>query len=124
MGGLTCTASKPMGPRKPSHSSATSVHDHSWRVSAVSAASVVLGKIDQHHQCGIVAYEEVYEGRTAAHRRSGARAGEEEQEEGDEVDEAHFYIGLIFLITRSDTKIQDLQQDTILMKKGGRLLAS
>jgi hypothetical protein len=39
----------------------------------------------------IVAYEEVYEGRTAAHRRRGARAGEEEQEEGDEVDEAHWF---------------------------------
>ena len=43
----------------------------------------------------IVAYEEVYEGRTAAHRRRGARAGEEEQEEGDEVDEAHYWFDFL-----------------------------
>ena len=56
----------------------------------------------------IVAYEEVYEGRTAAHRRSGARAGEEEQEEGDEVDEAHWFDFLDHQMR--DTKIQDLHK--------------
>ena len=74
----------------------------------------------------IVAYEEVYEGRTAAHRRRGARAGEEEQEEGDEVDEAHWF-DFLDRDSKMTRKFKTYTRysfikDTILMKKGGRLL--
>src|SRR5947207_13487842 len=43
LGGDTCTAEKPFGPRKRSHSSATSVQRHSKRCTNTAAGALALG---------------------------------------------------------------------------------